>query len=158
MQLLLNRFRMRLSSSRLNVTRLGEGPAAVTRTAARASLGSASSDIKSIQRLLSFQASFQKLQVAEPVLRLQLCPHDRANSGWLQGAMLRTTPGKGRAAQKGPRHAIVSAIIMPPHFRPSPAVRECEKNSVRWPGPFGSGFLSPQPPGVVRIGPVPQPL
>jgi len=26
---------------------------------------------------------------------------------------------------------------------------------VRWPGPFGSGFLSPQPPGVVRIGPVP---
>jgi hypothetical protein len=25
---------------------------------------------------------------------------------------------------------------------------------VRWPGPFGTGFLSPQPPGVVRIGPV----
>src|SRR5947209_1257505 len=26
--------------------------------------------------------------------------------------------------------------------------------ALRWPGPFGSGFLSPQPPGVVRIGPV----
>jgi hypothetical protein len=25
---------------------------------------------------------------------------------------------------------------------------------LRWPGPFGTGFLSPQPPGVVGIGPV----
>jgi hypothetical protein len=40
----------------LNVTRLGNGPAAATRTAARASLGSASSDIELIQRLLPFQA------------------------------------------------------------------------------------------------------
>ena len=25
---------------------------------------------------------------------------------------------------------------------------------LRWPGPFGTGFLSPQPPGAVGIGPV----
>lgn len=43
---------------------------------------------------------------------------------------------------------------MPPHFRPANAALNCEKETVRWPGPFGSGFLSPQPPGIVRIGPV----
>src|SRR5258707_6843991 len=40
------RFRMRLSSKRLNVTRFGKTPAAAVRAAARFSLGSASSDIK----------------------------------------------------------------------------------------------------------------
>jgi hypothetical protein len=43
---------------------------------------------------------------------------------------------------------------MPPLFRQSPAAVDCDKNVLRWPGPFGPGFLSPQPPGVVRIGPV----
>src|SRR5258706_13824825 len=52
------------------------------------------------------------------------------------------------------RHGIVSGIIIPPHFRPAPAVLHCDKKSLRWPGPFGSGFLSPQPPAGVRIGPV----
>jgi len=45
---------------------------------------------------------------------------------------------------------------MPPHFRPATAPLDCDKTILRWPGPFGSGFLSPQPPGVVRIGPVQQ--
>src|SRR5579871_6407052 len=40
------KFRMRLSSRRLNVTRFDKAPAAAGRAAARASLGSASSEIK----------------------------------------------------------------------------------------------------------------
>src|SRR5258708_32832709 len=47
------RFKIRLSSSRLNVTRPGIGPAAALRAAARISLGSASSDIELMERLLS---------------------------------------------------------------------------------------------------------
>jgi hypothetical protein len=39
----------------LNVTRLGNGPAAALRAAARLSLGSASSDIELMLRLLSSQ-------------------------------------------------------------------------------------------------------
>jgi hypothetical protein len=54
------------------------------------------------------------------------------------------------------RHGNVSGIIIPPHFRQSTAVLRCEKIILRWPGPFGSGFLSPQPPGAVGIGPVSQ--
>jgi len=42
---------------------------------------------------------------------------------------------------------------MPPHFRPARAVLDGHKKILRWPGPFGSGFLSPQPPGIVGIGP-----
>ena len=52
------------------------------------------------------------------------------------------------------RHGIVSGIIIPPHFRQAPALLSCDKYMVRWPGPFGSGFLSPQPPGIVGIGPI----
>jgi len=50
------------------------------------------------------------------------------------------------------RHGIVSGIIIPPNFRLSTALLDCDKEILRWPGPFGTGFLSPQPPGVVRIG------
>src|SRR5882724_2003310 len=46
------KFRIRLSSKRLNVTRLGKGPAAALRAAAWLSLGSASSDIELMERLL----------------------------------------------------------------------------------------------------------
>jgi hypothetical protein len=46
------KFKIRLSSKRLNVTRLGEEPAAALRAAARLSLGSASSDIELMERLL----------------------------------------------------------------------------------------------------------
>jgi hypothetical protein len=52
------------------------------------------------------------------------------------------------------RHGIVSGIIIRPNFRQATAQLDCEKRALRWPGPFGSGFLSPQPPGVVGIGPV----
>jgi hypothetical protein len=52
------------------------------------------------------------------------------------------------------RHGIVSGIIILPNFRQAPAALDCDKVILRWPGPFGPGFLSPQPPGVVGIGPV----
>ena len=52
------------------------------------------------------------------------------------------------------RHGIVSGIIIPPNFRQPTAPLACENIILRWPGPFGTGFLSPQPPGVVGIGPV----
>jgi hypothetical protein len=47
----------------------------------------------------------------------------------------------------------LAGIIIPPHFCPPNALLNCEKKALRWPGPFDSGFLSPQPPGVVGIGP-----
>jgi hypothetical protein len=50
--------------------------------------------------------------------------------------------------------ASLAEIIIPPNFRPSTALLGCDTRILRWPGPFGSGFLSPQPPGVVGIGPV----
>src|ERR1700756_2369939 len=56
-------------------------------------------------------------------------------------------------AQTG-RHGIVSRIIILPYFRQATAALNCDNMLLRWPGPFGSGFLSPQPPGVVGIGPV----
>src|ERR1700761_6136607 len=43
---------------------------------------------------------------------------------------------------------------MPPYFCPATALLGCDNIILRWPGPFSSGFLSPQPPGVVGIGPV----
>ena len=51
------------------------------------------------------------------------------------------------------RHGIVSEIIIRPFFRQPPAALDCEKNILRWPGSFGFGFLSPQPPGIVGTGP-----
>src|SRR6266436_10205842 len=48
----------------------------------------------------------------------------------------------------------LAEIIIRPNFRPATALLDCDKQSLRWPGPFGPGFLSPQPPGVVGIGPV----
>src|SRR5216683_6896249 len=61
-------------------------------------------------------------------------------------------PASGDLETSG--HGIVSGIILLPHFRPSTAPLPCEERILRWPGPFGSGFLSPQPPGAVGIGPV----
>src|ERR1700694_629088 len=61
----------------------------------------------------------------------------------------------GRAlASQNMRHGIVSGIIIPPYFCPAPALLDCEKWTLRRPDPFGSGFLSPQPPGAAGIGPV----
>ncbi len=58
------------------------------------------------------------------------------------------------ARQKMQRHEIVREIIIRPNFRPATALLNCDKESLRWPGPFSPGFLSPQPPGAVGIGPV----
>ena len=52
------------------------------------------------------------------------------------------------------RHRIVSGIIIPPNFRPPTALLNCDKRGLRWPGPLETGFLSPQPPGDVGIGPI----
>ena len=46
----------------------------------------------------------------------------------------------------------LAGIIMPPHFRQPTALLNCEEETLRWPGPFDTGFLSPQPPGVAGIG------
>jgi hypothetical protein len=64
-----------------------------------------------------------------------------------------TAPNR-RKPQEIPSHGIVSGILLLPHFRQPPAPLSCDKVILRWPGPFGSGFLSPQPPGAVGIGPV----
>src|SRR6476660_6645354 len=50
------------------------------------------------------------------------------------------------------RHGIVSGIIIPPYFCPASALLNWEKKTLRWPDPFGSGFLSPQPPGSSGSG------
>src|SRR5258708_25532423 len=137
------KLRMRLSSRRLNVTRLCWGPAAAERAAARFSLGSASSDIELMKRLLSSKvkdcANRRRLQEA-------LCRYRRRRD------RLSIVPTFEDPETLG--HGIVSGIILLPHFRPSTAPLPCEKKTLRWPGPFGSGFLSPQPPGAVGIGPV----
>jgi hypothetical protein len=52
------------------------------------------------------------------------------------------------------RHGIVSGITIPPYFCQATAPGDCDNTVLRWPGPFSSGFLSPQPPGAVGIGPV----
>lgn len=59
-----------------------------------------------------------------------------------------------RVRSREKRHGIVSRIIMRPHFRPATAPVAWDKDVLRWPGPLGSGFLSPQPPGIVGIGPI----
>src|SRR5258708_23356095 len=99
------KLRMRLSSRRLNVTRLCWGPAAAVRAAARFSLGSASSDIELMKRLLSSKV------------------HDRANRRTLQGPFANTVAGATDCPDlENPEisgHGIVSGIILLPHFRPS---------------------------------------
>jgi len=86
--------------------------------------------------------------------------HDCANGARLQerrGGWLDFTPspaGNRDVHCTSGRHGIVSGIIIPPYFRQATAPLNCDNIVLRWPGPFGSGFLSPQPPGVVRIGPV----
>src|ERR1700759_2687228 len=66
------------------------------------------------------------------------------------GAYLRAKRGESSNSR---RHGIVSGITIQPFFRQPPAALDCEKNALRWPGSFGFGFLSPQPPGIVGTGP-----
>src|ERR1700730_9156089 len=138
------RFKIRLSSKRLNVTRLGKGPAAELRTAAPYSLGSASSDVELMERLL---LSSQR--------------HDRADCLPAQEAADNRAEINARRIVRAPRPGkkcsvtgSLAEIIIRPNFRPATALLDCDKQSLRWPGPFGPGFLSPQPPGAVGIGPV----
>src|SRR5579871_2041314 len=51
------------------------------------------------------------------------------------------------------RNKNVSGITIRPYFGQSPALLGWEKKTLRWPGSFGLGFLSPQPPGIVGAGP-----
>jgi hypothetical protein len=53
-----------------------------------------------------------------------------------------------------PSRDRISGIIILPHFRPATALLDWEKETLRWLDPVVSGFLSPQPPGIVRIGPI----
>ena len=64
-----------------------------------------------------------------------------------------TTRRNGRFRDDTGRNKIVSGIIIPPHFRQSPAPLAWEKSTLRWLGSFGFGFLSPQPPGIVGAEP-----
>src|SRR5579872_5665311 len=156
------KFRMRLSSKRLNVTRLGTVPAAAWRAAARLSLGSASSDIVLMERLLPSQAMiFSKTGFHFALTR-------RRGRDHVSGGMIAPTRARCKgavAAESAPRpvtrapkeaeigrHGIVSGIIIPPHFCPAPALLNWEKKTLRWPDPFGSGFLSPQPPESLGSG------
>src|ERR1700761_7177231 len=66
------------------------------------------------------------------------------------GAYFRAERGESSDSS---RHGIVSGITIQPLFRQPPAALDCEKNALRWPGSFGFGFLSPQPPGIVGTGP-----
>src|SRR5258708_31106321 len=89
------KFRIRLSSKRLNVTRLGKGPAAALRAAAWLSLGSASSDIELMERLLlhDFRPDPFFRKTESPPSGVTPRRHDRANGGRLQ-------EGPGRGAPK----------------------------------------------------------
>src|SRR6266478_1002502 len=99
------KFRIRLSSRRLNVTRLGKGPAAAERAAARLSLGSASSDIELMERLLSCHFSDMIAPTAP---------------GCKRAAAASNAADRPRCVrQETHRHGIVSGIIIPPHFRPA---------------------------------------
>src|ERR1700759_4914731 len=66
------------------------------------------------------------------------------------GAYFRAERGESSDSS---RHGIVSGITIQPLFRQPPAALDCETSALRWPGSFGFGFLSPQPPGIVGTGP-----
>ncbi|SDI68925.1 hypothetical protein SAMN05444171_3701 [Bradyrhizobium lablabi] len=84
--------------------------------------------------------------------RKSLCSH---GGSWISAEAATDCPARFLPIpQEVSSHAIVSGILLLPYFCPSGAPLDCEKIILRWPGPFGSGFLSPQPPGAVGIGPV----
>ena len=145
------KFRMRLSSRRLKVTRFDKAPAASWRAAARASLGSASSEIKLMAHLLSCPVMLRDMIAPTALLRKcgVIAPCSLRRSRNLQ-------PSAESTSQR--RHGIVSSIIIPPHLRPPRALLNWDKNYLRWPGPFDTGFLSPQPPGVVGTGSIAEQL
>src|ERR1700682_3791778 len=78
------------------------------------------------------------------------CKRPRGNRSEIPARRIVLGPVDAKKAVTG----SLAEIIIRPNFRPATALLDCDKRNLRWPGPFGSGFLSPQPPGVVRIGPV----
>src|SRR5215204_1949523 len=78
------RLRIRLSSRRLNVTRFGGGVAAAARATARFSLGSVSSDVELMERLLSSQAC-SRSENRSPLFGARRGSHDCANRRTPQG-------------------------------------------------------------------------
>src|ERR1700722_677053 len=94
------RFKMRLSSKRLNVTRPGTAPAAALRAAARLSLGSASSDIELMKRLLSCHLDDMIAPTGHRCKRAAAGAPNPCRGG-LSVARIRT---------ETPRHGIVSGI------------------------------------------------
>src|ERR1700730_2690580 len=126
------RFKMRLSSRRLNVTRLGKGPAAAVRTAARLSLGSASSI---------------GLMGAPPGIRTIWSRRPAAAARAPSAAALKFLRGGFSASPKAPVTGSLAEIIILPHFRPATALLGCDKWILRWPGPFVRDSSAPSPPG-----------
>src|ERR1700751_5015009 len=136
---------MRLSSKRLNVTRFGKAIAAAWRATARASLGSASSHVELIALLLS-SGRHDCADRPPPIEGPWDCGRRPARKcSRARGIFGRTWVARTVTSS-------LAGIIMPPHFRPSTALLNCDKETLRWPGPFDTGFLSPQPPGVAGIG------
>ena len=70
-----------------------------------------------------------------------------------KGRFRESKRNKSDGLSGSPVTGSLEGIIIPPHFRQPPAVLDWEKVALRWLGPFGFGFLSPQPPGIVGIGP-----
>src|SRR4051794_28910576 len=97
------RLRMRLSSKRLNVTRLCAAAAELLRSAAPLSLGSASPDIKSMLRLLSFQARSSPkpgFHARDRATTVMIAPTARGCK--------RAAGGNGWIHEQNHRHGIVS--------------------------------------------------
>src|ERR1700681_2956732 len=150
------RLRIRLSSRRLNVTRLCWGPAAAVRAAARFSLGSASSDIELMKRLLSSGlhdcANRRTLQEA----LLQIPPQARPIVPTLEIRKYRVTGSLAESyccptsAHRPPRclarreSCVGPVLSVPDSSAPSP------------PGPSGSGLFAGEPnprTGPTKVGP-----
>src|ERR1700682_3791776 len=122
------RFKMRLSSKRLNVTRPGKAPAAALRAAARLSLGSASSDIE----LMRISCHYGHDLVPKTGLHFSgSCRdlHDRADRPPLQEAPWQPERDScaadclGAGGREKSRHGIVSGnhntAQLPPSDRPA---------------------------------------
>src|SRR6185369_7421146 len=139
------RLRIRLSSRRLNVTRFGGGTAVAVRATAGFSLGSVSSDVELMERLLKPVPIFREHAEADMIA---------LTAGRRKGVQIQRKPLRGPTSRETSIHGIVSGILLLPYFCQPPAPLGCDKRILRWPGPFGSGFLSPQPPGAVGIGPI----
>src|ERR1700732_40113 len=152
------RFKMRLSSRRLNVTRFSKAPAAALRATARASLGSTSSDIELMAHLLSSQAwscSENRIHFSGSCRQGHDCadwPPPQEGPGGNTGFAAPASPLIPMRIEHLSRHRIVSGIIMPPHFRPPTALLNCDKNTCVGPVLSTPDSSAPSPPGSSGSG------